>query len=96
MGESDVKVSAPLTATGPFLGQGGAPLGRVRIKGLSGMSGGGNGTVVLTSGGAPLLSFTMGASTEDHIEFPGRGVLAANGVAGALTSITSVTLIYEG
>lgn len=100
--ESDIKASAPLTATGVFNQANAAiALGRVRIRAIRFRNGATAGGVVFRDGaGGPIVA-SLSTSTEayegtSHIYLPGRGILCANGVHGTVTNTAETVIFYEG
>lgn len=100
--ESDIRATAPLTATGVFnRADAAVALGRVRIRAIRFLNGASAGTVVLRDGvGGPIVA-TLGTSTAanegtSHIYLPGRGIVCANGVHGTVTNTAETVLFYEG
>lgn len=97
--QTDVKATAPLTATGAFTTTGAQNITfRTRIKAIYAVCGASAGSVVITSGAETL--FTMNAPAVAncgyiYIILPGEGILAEQGLSGTVTNVAS-TVIYYG
>ena len=100
--ESDIRATAPLTATGSFVtASNSAALGRLRIRAIRFVNGASAGTVVLRDGASGPIVATLGTSTAanegtSHLYLPGRGILCANGAHGTVTNVAETVLFYEG
>ena len=97
--QTDVKATAPLTATGSFLDQGTNALARVRIKGIYAVCGASAGSVVIANGngGSTLLTLntpTAANAGSIYMALPGEGILAESAVYGTVTNTTSTVLFY--
>ena len=97
--QSDVQASQILAASGPFLNVAGQPIKRCRIKAIYAVSAAAVGNVILFDGVggvpvAPLNTPTAVNAGYVYIEFPGQGLLCANGPAAILAGVNSVTLFY--
>lgn len=101
--DSDIKASAPLTATGTFRAAADTNivLGRVRVRAVRFLNGASAGSVVLRDGvGGPIVA-TLGTPTaanegSSHLYLPGRGILCANGVHGTVSNTAETVIFYEG
>jgi hypothetical protein len=100
---SDVKASAPLTATGAFgtAANSSVAIGRARIKALYAVSGANAGSVVVRdgSGGPIVLTLNTPASTTEgtvHITLPEAGILCASGPHGTVANTASMVIFYDG
>jgi hypothetical protein len=73
---------------------------RARVKGLSYVTGGTAGSVVLKdggSGGTAVLTLNTPATTDVYdLMIPDNGILCATNVHVTVTNVTSVTVLYEG
>lgn len=101
--DSDIKASAPLTATGSFAvaSNGTTPLGRVRIRAIRFLNAATAGSVVLRDGASGPIVATLGTSAAanegtSHVYLPGRGILCANGVHGTVSNTAETVIFYEG
>lgn len=98
--QTDVKVTKPLAATGPFKTQTDADCTfRTRIKGIYYTNGASPGSVVITDGqgGSTLMTLnTPAAANADavYVLVPDQGVLAENGLYGTVTNTASITIFY--
>lgn len=98
--QSDVKVTKPLAATGPFKTQTDANVSfRARVKGIYVKNGASAGSVIVADGQGGSVLFTLetspSADTGDfYIPVPDQGVLAENGLYGTLTNTASITIFY--
>ena len=73
---------------------------RARVKGLSYVTGGTAGSVVLKdggSGGTTVLTLNTPATTDVYdLMIPENGILCATNVHVTVSNVTSVTVLYEG
>ena len=73
---------------------------RARVKGVSYVTGGTAGSVVLKdggSGGTTVLTLNTPATTDVYdLMIPDNGILCATNVHVTVTNVTSVTVLYEG
>ena len=73
---------------------------RARVKGLSYVTGGTAGSVVLKdggSGGTTVLTLNTPATTDVYdLMIPDNGILCATNVHVTVSNVTSVTVLYEG
>jgi hypothetical protein len=73
---------------------------RARVKGVSYVTGGTAGSVVLKdggSGGTAVLTLNTPATTDTYdLMIPDNGILCATNVHVTVTNVTSVTVLYEG
>lgn len=73
---------------------------RARVKGLSYVTGGTAGSVVLKdggSGGTTVLTLNTPATTDIYdLMIPDNGILCATNVHVTVSNVTSVTVLYEG
>ena len=94
--QTDVKATAPLTSTGPFVTTTGANVTfRTRIKAIYAVCGATAGSVVFSSGTETLFTLNTPASGPPiYLLLPGEGILAENGVSGAVTNAASAVVFY--
>lgn len=98
--QTDVKATKPLTATGVFKTQSDADCDfRTRIKGIYMVCGATAGSVALSDGATGSTLLTVNSPTASnagsvYMILPGEGILAENGLYGAVTNAASVTLFY--
>jgi hypothetical protein len=98
--QSDVKVTKPLAATGPFKTQTDANVTfRARVKGIYVVNGASAGSVVVADGEGGATLFTLGTSAaadtgDFYIPVPDQGILAENGLYGTVTNAASITIFY--
>lgn len=73
---------------------------RVRLKGLSYVTGGTVGSLVVRDGGAggtTVLTLNTPATTDIYdLMIPDNGILCATNVHITVSNVTSVTVLYEG
>jgi len=73
---------------------------RARVKGLSYVTAGTAGSVVLKdggSGGTTVLTLNTPATTDIYdLMVPDNGILCATNVHVTVTNVSSVTVLYEG
>jgi hypothetical protein len=73
---------------------------RARVKGLSYVTGGTAGSVVLKdggSGGTTVLTLNTPATTDLYdLMIPDNGILCSTNVHVTVSNVTSVTVLYEG
>lgn len=73
---------------------------RARVKGISYITGGTAGSVVLKdggSGGTAVLTLNTPATTDTYdLMIPDNGILCSTNVHVTVTNVTSVTVLYEG
>jgi len=73
---------------------------RARVKGISYVTGGTAGSVVLKdggSGGTAVLTLNTPATTDTYdLMIPDNGILCATNVHVTVSNVTSVTVLYEG
>lgn len=73
---------------------------RARVKGLSYVTGGTAGSVVIKdggSGGTTVLTLNTPATTDTYdLMIPDNGILCATNVHVTVSNVTSVTVLYEG
>jgi hypothetical protein len=99
--QTDVKATAPLTATGAFTTTSAQNVTfRTRIKAIYAVCGASAGSVVFTSGSGGETLFTMNAPAVAncgyvYIILPGEGILAQDGLYGTVTYVAS-TVVYYG
>ena len=102
--DSDVKASAPLTATGAFgtAANSSIAIGRARIRAVRFVNGASAGSVVFRDGGASgAVVLTLGTAAvanegTSHIDLPGRGILCQTSVHGTVTNTAETVIFYEG
>jgi hypothetical protein len=98
--QSDVKVTKPLAATGPFKTQTDANVTfRARVKGIYVACGTDAGSVAVSDGETGPALFTLNTPTVAdagviYIPVPDQGVLAENGLYGTVTNAASITIFY--
>lgn len=98
--QTDVKVTAPLTATGVFVDSGGQNMTyRTRIKAIYATCGASAGSVVITNGngGSTLANIaTPTAANAGYVSIlvPDQGILAENGIYATITNTASVVVFY--
>jgi len=73
---------------------------RARVKGLSYVTGGTAGSVVVKdggSGGTTVLTLNTPATTDIYdLMIPDNGILCSTNVHVTVANVTSVTVLYEG
>lgn len=97
--QTDVRATQPLTATGNFQTQGGADLGRSRMKAIYAVCGASAGSVVFRSGSGGAVLFRLDTPTAAnagyvYIILPGEGILAENPLHGTVTNTASAVVFY--
>lgn len=96
--QTDVKATAPLTATGAFTTTGAANITfRTRIKAIYAVCGASAGSVVITSGSETLFTLntpTAANAGSMYLIMPGEGILAENGLSGTVTNTASTVIFY--
>lgn len=97
--QTDVKATAPLTATGAFTDAAANAVGRTRLRGFHYISGASAGTVVITNGngGATLLNIGTPAATTNGsfgMTLPGEGILVEASLYGTVTNTASIVLFF--
>ncbi len=97
--QTDVKATAPLTATGTFTTTTTQNMSfRTRLKAIYAVCGATAGSVVFNSGTETLFTLNTpasGAGTSTiYLILPGEGFLAENGLAGVVTNTSSVVAFY--
>jgi hypothetical protein len=99
--QTDVKATAPLTATGTFQTPGSVNMAfRARIKAIYAICGSSAGSVVIRDGsdtGPILLTLNTPVSSgvgNVYLLLPGEGILAENGLHGTVTNTSSITVFY--
>jgi DNA-binding beta-propeller fold protein YncE len=98
--QTDVKSTAPLSATGPFKdATGNTSVGRCRIKGFHYVAGATAGTVVVTDGISGAVVFTINTPTAANNgsmggDIPGEGILCETGPYGTVTNTAFLILFY--
>ncbi len=95
----DIKATKPLTATGSFVDQNDAAMGRSRIKAIYAVCGAAAGSVVITnaSGGETLCNLTTPAVANCgyvYLILPGEGILAKEALYGTVTNTASTIIFY--
>jgi hypothetical protein len=97
----DVLAAKELTSSGKLQDQHSRDLGRIRIKGIYGISGGAVGSVVFHDGATTAGKILMVLPTPEDtnsgtfwLPLPGEGILAENGVYVDITDVASVVVIY--
>jgi hypothetical protein len=97
--QTDVKVSAALTASGAFTDQAANALGRVRVKAIYIVPGASAGSVTLKDGGSggttlAVINTVASATQPTYMLFPGQGLLCETSVYGTLSNVGSVVVFY--
>lgn len=73
---------------------------RARVKGVSYVTGGTAGSVVLKdggSGGTTVLTLNTPATTDVYdLMIPDNGILCSTNIHVTVSNVTSVTVLYEG
>lgn len=98
--QTDVKATAPLTATGAFTTTSSQNITfRTRIKAIYAVCGASAGSVVITSGTGGETLYTMETPAVAncgyiYIILPGEGILAERGLSGTVTNTASTVIFY--
>jgi hypothetical protein len=73
---------------------------RARLKGLSYVTGGGAGSIVVRDGGSDgttVLTLNTPNTTDIYdLMIPDNGILCATNIHVTVTNVSSVTVLYEG